>query len=114
MRVVTGEAKGRKLKGPKTAGTRPIIDRVKTALFDILSTRVEDARFLDLFAGTGGVGIEALSRGAASGTFIEINYSVLKLGRENLKKGRAGSAPAQRLDTHASCAGKKVQESRIF
>jgi 16S rRNA (guanine966-N2)-methyltransferase len=85
MRVVTGEAKGRKLKGPKTPGTRPIIDRVKTALFDILSTRVEDARFLDLFAGVGSVGIEALSRGAASATFIEMNYSALKLVRENLK-----------------------------
>ena len=85
MRVVTGEAKGRKLKAPKTAGTRPIIDRVKTALFDILSMRVEDARFLDLFAGTGSVGIEALSRGAAHATFIEMNHSVLKLVRENLK-----------------------------
>jgi len=85
MRVVTGEAKGRKLKAPKTMGTRPIIDRVKTALFDILSTRVEEARFLDLFAGTGSVGIEALSRGAAQATFIEMNYSVLKLVRENLK-----------------------------
>lgn len=85
MRVVTGEAKGRKLKAPKTLGTRPIIDRVKTALFDILSTRVEDARFLDLFAGTGSVGIEALSRGAASATFIEMNHSVLRLVRENLK-----------------------------
>ena len=85
MRVVTGEAKGRKLKAPKTTGTRPIIDRVKTALFDILSTRVEDARFLDLFAGTGSVGIEALSRGAASATFVEMSHSVLKLVRENLK-----------------------------
>ncbi len=85
MRVVTGEAKGRKLKAPKMPGTRPIIDRVKTALFDILSVRVEDARFLDLFAGTGSVGIEALSRGAASATFIEMNYSALKLVRENLK-----------------------------
>lgn len=85
MRVVTGEAKGRKLKAPKAAGTRPIIDRVKTALFDILSTRVEDVRFLDLFAGTGSVGIEALSRGAASATFIEMSHSVLKLVRENLK-----------------------------
>lgn len=85
MRVVTGEAKGRKLKAPKMPGTRPIIDRVKTALFDILSARVEDARFLDLFAGTGSVGIEALSRGAASATFIEMSYSALKLVRENLK-----------------------------
>ncbi len=85
MRVVTGEAKGRKLKSPKTMGTRPIIDRVKTALFDILSTRVEDARFLDLFGGVGGVGIEALSRGAAHATFIEMNGKVLKILRENLQ-----------------------------
>ncbi len=85
MRVVTGEAKGRKLKSPKTMGTRPIIDRVKTALFDILSTRVEDARFLDLFGGVGGVGIEALSRGATNATFIEMNGKVLKILRENLQ-----------------------------
>src|SRR6266487_2949592 len=85
MRVVTGEAKGRKLKGPKTAGTRPIIERVKQALFNILSTSVEDARFLDLFAGTGSVGIEALSRGAASATFIEMNAKMLNLVRENLR-----------------------------
>lgn len=85
MRVVTGEAKGRKLKAPKTMGTRPIIDRVKTALFDILADEVEDIRFLDLFGGVGGVGIEALSRGAASATFIEMNHKVLKILRENLQ-----------------------------
>lgn len=84
MRVVSGEAKGRRLKAPKTMGTRPIIDRVKTALFDILADEVEDTRFLDLFGGTGSVGIEALSRGAAHATFIEMNYKVLKLLRENL------------------------------
>ena len=100
MRVVTGEAKGRKLKGPKTPGTRPIIDRVKTALFDILSTRVEDAHFLDLFAGVGSVGIEALSRGAASATFIEMNYSALKLVRENLKITGLGDR-AETLHTDA-------------
>ncbi len=58
---------------------------MKTALFDILSYRVEDARFLDLFAGTGSVGIEALSRGAAFATFIEMDYKVLKLVQENLQ-----------------------------
>lgn len=88
MRVVTGEAKGRKLKAPKTLGTRPIIDRVKTALFDILSVRVEDARFLDLFGGIGSVGIEALSRGASHATFIEMNRSVLNILRENLQTTR--------------------------
>ncbi|WP_376797236.1 16S rRNA (guanine(966)-N(2))-methyltransferase RsmD [Thermogemmatispora sp.] len=85
MRVVAGEAKGRRLKSPRTPGTRPIIDRVKTALFDILATRIEGARFLDLFAGTGSVGIEALSRGAAFATFIEIDPRVLRVLRENLQ-----------------------------
>jgi 16S rRNA (guanine(966)-N(2))-methyltransferase RsmD len=61
------------------------MDRVKTALFDILSTQVEDAHFLDLFAGTGSVGIEALSRGAQHATFIEMNHTILKLVRENLQ-----------------------------
>lgn len=113
MRVVTGAAKGRKLKGPKTPGTRPIIDRVKTALFDILSWRIEDARFLDLFAGTGGVGIEALSRGAASATFIEMSMPVVKLIRENLGiTGLSEHAEVLHMDSfkflqnHAALAGK--------
>src|SRR6266566_7385322 len=113
MRVVTGEAKGRKLKAPKTTGTRPIIDRVKTALFDILSTRVEDARFLDLFAGTGSVGIEALSRGAASATFIEMSHSVLKLVRENLKitglADRAETIHADAFKFLQNCQDEKGQ-----
>jgi 16S rRNA (guanine966-N2)-methyltransferase len=99
MRVVAGEAKGRKLKAPDTMGTRPIIDRVKTALFDILSGEVEDTRFLDLFGGVGSVGIEALSRGAAHATFIEMNYNVLKLLRENLQiTGLADRAETLRGD----------------
>jgi 16S rRNA (guanine(966)-N(2))-methyltransferase RsmD len=85
MRVVTGEAKGKRLKSPKTTGTRPIIARVKIALFDILADEIEDARLLDLFAGVGSVGIEALSRGASSVTFIELNNGVLKIVRENLR-----------------------------
>ena len=56
MRVVAGSAKGRHLKSPKSDGTRPVIDRVKTALFDILAPRMVDTRFLDLFAGSGGMG----------------------------------------------------------
>ena len=85
MRVVTGEAKGKKLKSPKTIGTRPIMDRVKTALFDILAPEIQGTRFLDLFAGTGAVGIEALSRGATWATFIEMNPHIIKLIRENLQ-----------------------------
>jgi 16S rRNA (guanine(966)-N(2))-methyltransferase RsmD len=84
MRVVAGSAKGRKLKSPTTPGTRPVMDRVKTALFDILAPRIRDTRFLDLFGGTGSIGIEALSRGATFATFVELGPEALKCIRENL------------------------------
>jgi 16S rRNA (guanine966-N2)-methyltransferase len=107
MRVVTGEAKGRRLKGPTSGATRPIIERVKQALFNILSLRVEDARFLDLFAGTGSVGIEALSRGAAHATFIEMNYKMLQVVRENLRI----TGLADRAETLHTDAFKFLQSS---
>lgn len=73
MRVIAGSAKGRKLQSPKDyEGTRPILGRAKVALFDILQPRLPGARFLDLFAGVGGVGIEAASRGAAHCVFVEL------------------------------------------
>jgi 16S rRNA (guanine966-N2)-methyltransferase len=84
MRVISGSARGRKLKSPKSGETRPIMDRVKTALFDILAPEIVGMRVLDLFAGTGAVGIEALSRGAAAATFIERSPDAWKLVRENL------------------------------
>ena len=65
MRVVAGQAKGRRLKAVPGEGTRPVTDRAKSALFSIIGSDVVGFRFLDLFAGTGQVGIEALSRGAA-------------------------------------------------
>lgn len=85
MRVVAGIAKGRQLKSPKSPNVRPIMDRVKTALFDILAPEIEGARFLDLFAGAGGVGIEALSRGAGAATFVELDTETWKLIGENLR-----------------------------
>ena len=117
MRVVTGEAKGRKLKTPKTAGTRPIMDRVKTALFDILSREVKGTRFLDLFAGTGSVGIEALSRGAAQATFIEMNHKILQLVRENLQiTGLADRAEVLHSDAFKFLQAYQVptQHKRIY
>jgi 16S rRNA (guanine966-N2)-methyltransferase len=99
MRVVGGSAKGRQLKSPKISGTRPIMDRVKTALFDILAPRIVDATFLDLFAGTGSVGIEALSRGAAQATFVELSPEMVKLVKENLAITQlAGRAEILRAD----------------
>jgi 16S rRNA (guanine966-N2)-methyltransferase len=84
MRVIAGSAKGRQLKSPTGTGTRPIIDRVKTALFDTLGDQVEDATILDLFGGVGSVGIEALSRGASHATFIELDSKIAAILRENL------------------------------
>lgn len=84
MRVITGIAKGRKLRAPKGMDTRPTTDRVKEALFNLLGDKVYDAVFLDLFAGTGGIGIEALSRGAGRAVFIEKSPAALQVIRENL------------------------------
>ena len=86
MRVVAGTAKGKKLLSVSDKGTRPILDRVKTALFDILRPKIENIYLLDLFAGTGAVGIEALSQGAKHCTFLDLSqeaYSVIKKNLEN-------------------------------
>ena len=84
MRVIAGSAKGRILRPPRTSATRPITDRAKESLFNILTPRIAGQRFLDLFAGTGSVGIEALSRGAASATFVERSGPALAGIRHNL------------------------------
>lgn len=76
MRVIGGRARGTKLKSPSTEETVPITDRAKEALFNIIMPKIYDCNFLDLFAGTGGVGIEALSRGANSATFLEISKAI--------------------------------------
>lgn len=85
MRVITGSAKGQMLKVPKF-GARPTTDRVKEALFSILGELVENAKVLDLFAGSGALGIEALSRGAADCLFVEQDRQAARVIAENLKK----------------------------
>jgi 16S rRNA (guanine(966)-N(2))-methyltransferase RsmD len=84
VRVITGRAKGRKLKSVPGKGTRPITDRAKSALFSILGTDVIGCRFLDLFAGTGQVAIEALSRGAEGAVLVEQAGLALRTIHENL------------------------------
>jgi 16S rRNA (guanine966-N2)-methyltransferase len=71
MRIIAGQYRGRKLKTPPSAQTRPTSDRLRETLFNVLAPRIEGARFLDLCAGTGAVGIEALSRGAKHVTFVD-------------------------------------------
>lgn len=88
MRVITGKAKGRRLKSVPGKGTRPITGRAKSALFSILGSDVIGSRFLDLFAGTGQVGIEALSRGATEAIFVERSGAAWRTIRENLAHTR--------------------------
>ena len=85
MRVVSGTARGRVLKAVPGDTTRPILDRVKTALFDILRPELEGITMLDLFGGSGSVGIEALSQGAAFCYFLDISKNAVETIRENLK-----------------------------
>ncbi|HMO02216.1 MAG TPA: 16S rRNA (guanine(966)-N(2))-methyltransferase RsmD [Oligoflexia bacterium] len=91
MRVIGGTAKGIKLNSVPGETTRPILDRVKVPLFDILSPEIENARFLDLFAGSGGVGIEALSRGARQVIFVEIARAAQETIASNLRKTKLES-----------------------
>lgn len=86
MRVIAGSAKGRILRAVPGQITRPITDRVKESLFNIVGPELQGARFLDLYAGTGAVGIEALSRGAEAATFVERNREVLAVLRRNLEE----------------------------
>ncbi|MBU2541073.1 MAG: 16S rRNA (guanine(966)-N(2))-methyltransferase RsmD [Candidatus Omnitrophica bacterium] len=86
MRIIAGEFKGRNLLGPKSI--RPTEDKVKKSLFDIFREPVLDSRFLDLFAGSGAVGIEALSRGAREVYFVENNFNACKIIEQNISKLR--------------------------
>lgn len=84
LRVIAGKAKGRKLRSVPGDLTRPITDRTKSALFNIIGADIINSTFLDLFAGTGSVGIEALSRGASFARFLEIQRSAIKTIKANL------------------------------
>lgn len=109
MRVIAGKAKGMKLSVPKGWSGRPTLDRVREALFNILAPDIENSQFLDLFAGTGANGIEALSRGAANSTFVEIDNIAIEVIKENLEKtGLAQKATVIR------CSSLKMDMSDIM
>src|SRR3989441_12778123 len=108
MRVIAGSAKGRRLKTSRGRALRPTADKVKGALFNILASHfpIESAHVLDLFAGSGALGIEALSRGAAAVTFVEESPAAVRVLRDNLRRcGFDGQArglqmPVERAPVH--------------
>ncbi|MGC8641565.1 MAG: 16S rRNA (guanine(966)-N(2))-methyltransferase RsmD [Isosphaeraceae bacterium] len=102
MRVVGGTARGKQLRVVPGRGTRPIMDRVKSSLFDILRPEIAGIEMLDLFAGSGSVGIEALSQGAATCTFTELAHAAVATIKQNLATtGLAGRAQVLQLDAFA-------------
>jgi len=105
MRVIAGSAKGRILKSVEGDTTRPITDRTKEALFNIIGSDIVQSSFLDCFAGTGSVGIEALSRGSSFARFIDQNPKAIHVIRENLKAtGLIEKAEVLRMDAFAALA----------
>ncbi len=102
MRVIAGAAKGRRLVAPKGERTRPTADRVKESWFSSLQAVLPGARVLDLYAGSGGLGLEALSRGAASVTFIEHDRRALGALRTNLAAVGLPGATVVGRDVHAA------------
>ena len=110
MRVITGSARGRKLNELKGRDTRPTTDRVKEGMFNIIQFDIEGRRVLDLFAGTGQLGIECLSRGALRATFVDARLDAVRLIRENLAlTGLADRAEVLTADYASvlSAAGEK-------
>ena len=85
MRIISGQFRGRKLKTLEGMNTRPTADRVKESLFNILNSKVYDSKILDLFAGSGALGLEALSRGAVSCLFVDSSKEAINIVKENIK-----------------------------
>jgi 16S rRNA (guanine(966)-N(2))-methyltransferase RsmD len=118
MRVIAGLYRSRQLKSLNTSKLRPTSDRLRETLFNVLSPKISGAHFLDLFAGTGAVGIEALSRGAATALFVENHPPAAKLIRENLASLKiAGPASVLAMDAHSALEKlqkRQIQESQPF
>lgn len=107
LRVIAGSARGRKLKSVPGDTTRPVMDRVKEALFNILAGDVLDSNWWDLFAGTGAIGIEALSRGASFVRFSDLNRAPVETIKENVEHcGFTDQAEVRRGDAFAMLSAK--------
>lgn len=118
MRVIAGIARGMKIKAPRGEAVRPTADRVRKALFSILSPRVIGAVVVDLFAGSGAVGIEALSRGAEACFFVDNEQKHLEIVRDNLKRtgldGQARLLCRDAISALLHFSGEKLQADLIF
>lgn len=113
MRIIAGSARGRVLKVPREV-SRPTTDRVRESVFGILSAVVPESRVLDLFAGSGALGIEALSRGAASCVFVEENRGACRVIEENLKKSGSANGRVIQREVSSFLKGERTSYDLIF
>ena len=109
MRIITGAAKGRRLRAPDTDRTRPATDRVREAVFSAIGPWIEGAVVLDLYAGSGSYGLEALSRGAEAATFVEVGDAALAALRANVEAvGLGGAVVASDVDSFLARPGDRI------
>lgn len=101
MRIIAGKFRGRKLKSPPSLDVRPTSDRLRETLFNVIAPRIEGARFLDLCAGSGAVGIEALSRGASHVTFVDQSRPMCALTKSNLELCRVDDGESELVQSEA-------------
>jgi 16S rRNA (guanine966-N2)-methyltransferase len=109
MRIIAGLYKGRNLKSPPSMNVRPTSDRLRETLFNVIAPQIEDARFLDLCAGSGAVGIEALSRGASHATFVDRSRRMCKLIEANVRLCRI---PEEQYEIYNSEANEFLRSSK--
>ncbi|MEM5786716.1 MAG: 16S rRNA (guanine(966)-N(2))-methyltransferase RsmD [Syntrophobacteraceae bacterium] len=114
MRIISGAFRGRRLLSPKSAEIRPTSDRVREAIFSIIASEIPGAQVLDLFAGTGAMGLEALSRGAASAVFVDRGTEAVRLIKENIELCKAGNTASIIRDTVPSAIKKLAAQGRTF
>lgn len=115
MRVIAGEFRSRLIDAPKGMDTRPSSDRLRETLFNVLAPRIAEARFLDLYAGSGAVGIEALSRGAAEVVFVERALASVKVLRGNLERlGIRNRVRVQAASASTYLSSSSVQFDIVF
>jgi 16S rRNA (guanine(966)-N(2))-methyltransferase RsmD len=118
MRVIAGTYRSRKLKGPGKLRIRPTSDRLRETLFDILGPSIEDSLFIDLYAGTGAIGIEAVSRGARLAILVESHAATARLAGENIEalkiRGNAELVQAEAIRALDNLAARHLMADFIF
>ena len=114
MRVISGKVRGLKLNTPKNEDVRPTTDRVKESLFNIVSPYIMESDVLDLFAGTGSLGIECLSRGANKCVFVDVSKESISIVKSNIKKARVeNESTVLNLDFKDAINKLKIQNNKF-